>query len=262
MPFPERLDTRTPTHSFSSVVRSDTASKTPPRALTAAVWIAGILIVVSGGIVVWWLQSQPTIPSSVQRTLPDEPAAPAASATPAPAPPTPALVRPPAARAGARTTPSPAITIAEVPPNGGSPVEIKPPEAQINTPAVLPTPPAVPDEVARDVAPAEPVGLYSAADADVAPPEPIGQRWLNVVPAGLRPDDLMTIDFIVNERGVVESARVKGAPRSLSESMQFTMSLQMLKSWQFRPALKDGGPVRYRQSKSFGGTPTELAPAR
>jgi hypothetical protein len=266
MPSSNPFDARTKERAFS-VLRSDTASRTPPKAITAIIWIAGILIVLAGGIVVWLIQARPTISSSVQRAPPDEPSPPPASAAPAPAapaaaPPTPAPVRQVAPRGGASASPSPPIAIAAVPPVSGSPVEIKPPQAEINTPAVVPTSSAVHVEEARNVTPAEPVGLYSAADADVTPPEPIGQRWLNVVPAGLRPDEALTIDFIVNERGVVESAKVKGAPRSLAEAMQFTMSLQRLKSWQFRPALKDGDPVKYRESRSFSGTATELAPPK
>jgi TonB family protein len=107
------------------------------------------------------------------------------------------------------------------------------------------------------VVPAAPAGLYSASDADVTPPEPIRPQWFNVLPAGVRPDDVVIIDFVVDERGNVESAKIRIEPRSVGESMLLAMSLQALKSWQFRPAVKEGRPVKYRQARSFGGTPAK-----
>jgi hypothetical protein len=99
---------------------------------------------------------------------------------------------------------------------------------------------------------------YTASDADVTPPEPIRQQWLRTLPAA-RPDDVVSIELVVSERGKVESARiVNGGPRSVGESMLLTMSLHAVKSWQFSPALKGGSPVRYRQVMSFGRTASTL----
>jgi hypothetical protein len=92
------------------------------------------------------------------------------------------------------------------------------------------------------------------------PPELVRPRSIGNLPSGMRPDDIVTFEFVVNERGTVVLAKVSSAPRTIGETMLFTMNLQSIKSWQFRPALRDGSPVRYRQLMSFGPKSTKTQP--
>ena len=114
--------------------------------------------------------------------------------------------------------------------------------------AAPPPPPRV--EVAADRARAVPARIYSAIDADVIPPEPIGPRSTNSRSEESGSDTVKTVEIIVNEEGIVESARATTSPRTVAESMFLTAGLHVIKSWQFRPALKDGNPVRYREMMS------------
>lgn len=57
----------------------------------------------------------------------------------------------------------------------------------------------------------------------------------------------MTIAVVVNERGSVDSVKAVNVPLSLGESVMLTAALSAVKSWQFRPAMKDGAAVKYRQ---------------
>lgn len=90
---------------------------------------------------------------------------------------------------------------------------------------------------------------YSVADADVTPPiaiTPQLQAMLMQVSPGIRVD-VLTIAVIVNEHGTVDSVRAVNLPANLGESVMLTSALSAVKSWRFRPAVKDGAPVRYRE---------------
>ena len=53
--------------------------------------------------------------------------------------------------------------------------------------------------------------------------------------------------LVVDEHGKVDSVRAVNAPRNISESIVLTAALSTVKAWRFRPATKDGVPVRYVQ---------------
>jgi len=90
--------------------------------------------------------------------------------------------------------------------------------------------------------------IYTSSDPDVQPPVVIGLKTLGVLPknSGQRQDNAM-IEVVVNGLGEVESVRTVDAPQDLGGAVVITSSLSAAKSWHFRPALKDGRPVRYRQ---------------
>ena len=59
--------------------------------------------------------------------------------------------------------------------------------------------------------------------------------------------DVMMIAVIVNEQGTVDSVRAVNLPVTIGESVMLTAALSAVKSWHFRPAVKNGAPVKYRQ---------------
>jgi outer membrane biosynthesis protein TonB len=228
------------------------ASRIPARVL----WLAGTLVVMSGILAggIWVLRSNPMVPLVIRRVLLNEPSEPPSATPPVTAEKEPPA-QPPGARHQARIAPPPPIAI--VPVDAGSRVAIAPSDAPADTSPDVAKPPAEARDAVAGIA-AVPVAPYTASDADVTPPEPIRQQWLRTLPAA-RPDDVVSIELVVSERGKVESARiVNGGPRSVGESMLLTMSLHAVKSWQFSPALKGGSPVRYRQVMSFGRTAATL----
>jgi TonB-like protein len=89
--------------------------------------------------------------------------------------------------------------------------------------------------------------IYSNRDRDVTPPVVLWPQQLGRVPAGVDPADLTMIEVVVNADGTVAQVRAQESPRTLDDAMMTTMSLSAAKSWIFRPAYKDGRPVRYRQ---------------
>jgi hypothetical protein len=114
--------------------------------------------------------------------------------------------------------------------------------------------PAVPDlaspaEVAE--APAmepeaeEPVddSIHSADSPDVIPPVGVRPQLPNELPDGIRREDLTAIEVVVLKDGTVESVRLLSTPQSVQDYAW----LSAVKAWQFRAAIKNGRPVRYRK---------------
>ena len=111
---------------------------------------------------------------------------------------------------------------------------------------LLPNTGASPDDAGTPAtaspAGAEPSGeaVYSSASSGVEPPVPISP-----LPAtGLNPtvESTGTIELLVNEEGNVANVRLVSSP----SRMQPMMLLSAAKTWKFRPAVRDGRPVKYR----------------
>lgn len=101
--------------------------------------------------------------------------------------------------------------------------------------------PLVPSTVSRPT--------YDTDDTDVTPPTAVFPQLFSMLSQsspGVR-NDVMTIAVVVNERGSVDSVKAVNVPLSLGESVMLTAALSAVKSWQFRPAMKDGAAVKYRQ---------------
>jgi hypothetical protein len=81
----------------------------------------------------------------------------------------------------------------------------------------------------------------------VIPPALTAVQQLWRIPASPRPEDAIRVEVVVDEQGNVESVRSVDTASSLYDAAAVAMSLSAAKSWHFRPALKDGRPVRYRQ---------------
>jgi len=96
--------------------------------------------------------------------------------------------------------------------------------------------------------------IYSKADESVTPPVPMVPRSV----AGLRPQspdvrwDILTIEVVVDTKGRVDGVRGLVPPRNVGETMLLTQALSAHESWPFKPAMKDGAPVAYRQTVRLG----------
>jgi TonB family protein len=84
--------------------------------------------------------------------------------------------------------------------------------------------------------------VYSAADADVRPPVAIRPNLPSAPPPGVRRDELTRVEVVITAAGEVESVRLLGGPRQVLDSMM----LSAVKTWKFRPAMRNGNPVAYR----------------
>lgn len=112
--------------------------------------------------------------------------------------------------------------------------------------------PALEPRAASSVADAALARIYSERDPDVTPPEPRRPQRLTALHVAGRADEVVTIELVINARGRLDSARATTAPRSVGESLLLATGLHAVKSWEFRPALKDGFPVSYRKLMSLG----------
>jgi protein TonB len=153
------------------------------------------------------------------------PAEPAPATNVSPAAPLPVPRRRAAPSTSAPTTPA-------APPRAAS--------APAPAPAAPPPPPPV--EAPADLPPID-TNVYTAQSADVVAPELVypqlpTRRSEDPPPPG-EPGEL---DMLVLEDGTVGEARLV----PMSNRLQDRMMVSAAKAWRFRPAQKDGRPVRYR----------------
>ena len=85
-------------------------------------------------------------------------------------------------------------------------------------------------------------GVYDSRDADVTPPVELWP-YLRTLRAGTSPAGIATFDLVIDEAGAVQSARVQVPLKRWDH----VMLLSAMKTWHFRPATKDGQPVKYRK---------------
>ena len=110
------------------------------------------------------------------------------------------------------------------------------------------TPPSSPTGFEAIVSPA----TYDSRDAEVQPPVIASPN----VPAPRRVaagrEGAPAIEIVINEHGGVESARANVSPRTIGEATLVMSQLSAVKTWNFRPAIKDGRPVKYRLMVPLG----------
>jgi protein TonB len=113
-----------------------------------------------------------------------------------------------------------------------------PPVSIRETAPAAPAAPVTPPPAAA-VAPPR---IYVASDATVLPPAPIKQA-LPPFPSQLSAANRGVLEVIINEEGDVESVAMR-------ESVNPRYDAQLIaaaKTWQYRPALLNGKPVKYRK---------------
>ena len=110
-------------------------------------------------------------------------------------------------------------------------------------------PPAVRAEAPPEVAPPfAPLGIftYDWRDADVVAPVPVAQPvsgWWGSMGEPAAGTQLGAVEMVVNESGVVTDARIYLSVNRVYD----TVLLESVKQWRYRPAMKDGRPVKYRR---------------
>jgi hypothetical protein len=87
------------------------------------------------------------------------------------------------------------------------------------------------------------VDTYGPTSEGVVAPEAVEPRLPHELPPDIKSDQLGRIELVVAVDGSVESVKLLGPPRNVKDAL----FLSVAKAWQFRPALKDGVPVRYRK---------------
>ena len=84
--------------------------------------------------------------------------------------------------------------------------------------------------------------VYTSTDATVIPPVMVRPVLPKDPPPGVPLHQIGTIEVWVDENGDVEQVRLASPANRYQERMLVSAA----KMWKFRPAFKDGHPVRYR----------------
>jgi hypothetical protein len=105
---------------------------------------------------------------------------------------------------------------------------------------------------ARTAAPSEPAAseprTYTSADVGVQPPIAASPQRIWSMPRSGQSDRTVNIEVIVDEHGVVERAWSTTQPSTVAQAAELSLSISAIKAWRFEPALRDGRPVRFRQT--------------
>ncbi len=83
--------------------------------------------------------------------------------------------------------------------------------------------------------------MFTAADSTVTPAVIVRPVLPKEPPPGVPPDQIGTIDVVVDEQGDVLHVKLISPANRYHERMLVSAA----KMWKFRPAYKDGRPVRY-----------------
>jgi TonB family protein len=84
--------------------------------------------------------------------------------------------------------------------------------------------------------------VYTSADPSVLPPVMIRPMLPASPPAGVPPDQIGTLDLLIDETGNVEQVKLS----SPANRYQERMLVSHVKTWKFKPAMREGQPVKYR----------------
>jgi TonB family protein len=106
----------------------------------------------------------------------------------------------------------------------------------------MPTPaPAAP----QPVTPARPAvpKIYELSDPDVKPPTTISQS-MPIYPTRPVPVGRGTLEIVIDETGIVESAVMRGSINSLYDTLAVTAT----RGWRYKPATVNGVPVKFRKN--------------
>ena len=102
--------------------------------------------------------------------------------------------------------------------------------------------------VPSTIAPSRPVPrgapgpIYQAGDPQVTPAVLIRPHLPESLPPGVPEEQIGTLEFVVTESGAVEHVHLVSPANRYQERMLVAAA----KTWQFRPATRDGRPVRFR----------------
>lgn len=92
--------------------------------------------------------------------------------------------------------------------------------------------------------------IYSSTDREITPP--VAMRSPGIATGhGDGDQHVLSIEILVNETGGVESVRGRPQPATLGAALQSNLALQVVKTWRFSPARKEGQPVKYRTTVLF-----------
>jgi hypothetical protein len=114
------------------------------------------------------------------------------------------------------------------------------PDAVTEAPALLNGPRGADDRRGDDPA------IYSPRSEGVSSPVAVRPQLPRELPPDVNRSELRLIELVISPIGTVESVKLIGVPRNVHDSMM----LSAAKAWVFRPAVKDGVPVRYRKTVS------------
>jgi len=83
--------------------------------------------------------------------------------------------------------------------------------------------------------------VYTASDSGVSPPRPLGRQLPVALPPGVSSQSVGRLEVLVNRAGEVERVKLHTPMNRYYDRMIVSAA----KAWQYKPALKNGKPVKF-----------------
>jgi hypothetical protein len=83
--------------------------------------------------------------------------------------------------------------------------------------------------------------VYTIVDSDVIPPAAIGRQMPSTAPPAVARTKIGTLEMVINRDGQVETLKLRTPLNRFHERMIVSAA----KAWRYRPALKNGRPVKF-----------------
>ena len=116
-------------------------------------------------------------------------------------------------------------------------------QASAPPPVAAPTPaPAAPPPAAVNATAPAGKKVYTVVDQDAKPPVTINQS-MPLYPTRPVPPGKGTLEIVIDESGMVESALIRSSVNSLYDML----AVQATRSWRYKPATVNGVPVKFRK---------------
>jgi len=115
-------------------------------------------------------------------------------------------------------------------------------QASAPPPVPTPAPVAAPQPVTLNAATPAAKKVYTVVDTDAVPPVTINQS-MPLYPTRPVPPGKGTLEIVIDESGVVESALIRASVNSLYDML----ALQATRSWRYKPATVNGVPAKFRK---------------
>jgi hypothetical protein len=102
--------------------------------------------------------------------------------------------------------------------------------------------PAVRQDAVADAVPAN--FVFDSGQSDVTPPEFVYPLLSMPIAGALKGQP--SIEVTINEQGTIDGVKASIPPATIAEAVKMLGELSAAKAWRFRPASRNGHPVKYR----------------
>jgi hypothetical protein len=88
--------------------------------------------------------------------------------------------------------------------------------------------------------------VFDSGHSDVIPPQFVYPLLSVPLPTGPALRGQPAIEVTINEQGTIDGVKASIPPATIAQAVKMLGELSAAKAWRFRPASRNGHPVKYR----------------